>query len=151
MSRRVEIRDSTDRYVLFLEAPTETYRQQFDGQVQQRVDQQLEKFLTESSPEAGLKDKDKFPHPVRQLKDRGSNLRAFGIWCQGSDYDLFIIQKFYDRENDDPVMQRKYIFAEEGENYQQKFSDLEHDEIVAKVDEWRDREDLLVKTPPGCP
>lgn len=142
--RTVELRSDTSRYVLFLENPTKMYENRLEGSIQRRVDTQVSQFLTEVTPESALQDVQKFPSPLRQLKDRGGKVRALGTWCQGDGFDLFVIQILYDKDDEDSYLPKKHIFAEQGEEYQERFETMSHEELQAKVQEWNSRPDLLV-------
>lgn len=142
--RTVELRSGTSRYVLFLENPTKIYEQRLQGSIRQRVDAQVNKFLTEVTPESALQDAQKFPSPLRQLKDRGGKARALGTWCKGDGFDLFIIQILYDKDDEDTYLPKKHVFAERGKEYKERFEAMSHEELQAKTQEWNSRTDLLV-------
>lgn len=141
--RTVELRSDTSRYVLFLETPTKIYEQRLEGSIRQRVDAQANKFLTEVTPESALQDAQKFPSPLRQLKDRGGKARALGTWCKGDGFDLFVIQILYDKDDEDSYLPKKHVFAKRGEEYKERFGAISHEELQAKVQEWNSRTDLL--------
>jgi len=147
MTRVVSLRTSTDRYVLLLKTPADVYWSTLDGQQTQRVDAQIEKFLEEATPESALQPEPKFPSPLRQLKDRGGNIRALGVWCQGEGYDLFVVQILYTKGTEDEYLPQRYMFAERGEDLQAEFGDRDQDDIAAKAQKWRANEDLLLVTP----
>lgn len=105
--RTVELRSDSSRYVLFLENPTKIYEQRLEGSVRQRVDAQVNKFLEEASPESAFQDAQKFPSPLRQLKDRGGKARALGTWCQGDAFDLFVVQILYDKDDENLFLPKK--------------------------------------------
>lgn len=142
--RTVELRSDTSRYVLFLENPTNIYEQRLEGSIRQRVDAQVNKFLTEVTPESALQDAQKFPSPLRQLKDRGGKARALGTWCRGDGFDLFVIQILYDKDDEDSYLPKKHVFAKRGEEYKERFEAIPHGELQEKVQEWSSRTDLLV-------
>lgn len=142
--RTVELRSSTSRYVLFLENPTKIYEQRLEGSIRQRVDSQVNKFLTEVTPESALQDAQKFPSPLRQLKDRGGKARALGVWCKGDGFDLFVIQILYDKDDEDTYLPKKHVFSERGDEYKERFEAMSHEELQAKVQEWNSRTGLLV-------
>lgn len=142
--RTVELRSGTSRYVLFLENPTKIYEQRLQGSIRQRVDAQVNKFLTEVTPESALQDAQKFPSPLRQLKDRGGKARALGTWCKGDGFDLFIIQILYDKDDEDTYLPKKHVFAKQGKEYKERFEAMSHEELQAKTQEWNSRTDLLV-------
>lgn len=130
--------------MLFLENPTKIYEQRLEGSIRQRVNAQVNKFLTEVTPESALQDAQKFPSPLRQLKDRGGKARALGTWCKGDGFDLFVIQILYDKDNEDSYLPKKHVFAEQGKEYKERFEEVSHEELQAKVQEWDFRTDLLV-------
>ena len=140
----VELRSDTSRYVLFLENPTKIYEQRLEGSIRQRVDSQVNKFLTEVTPESALQDAQKFPTPLRQLKDRGGKARALGTWCKGEGVDLFVVQILYDKDDEDTYLPKKHVFAERGEGYKDRFEAMSHEELQMKVQEWISKTDLLV-------
>lgn len=142
--RTVELRADTSRYVLFLENPTKVYQQRLEGSVRQRIDAQVNKFLTEVTPESAPQDVGKFPTPLRQLKDRGGKARALRTWCKGDGFDLFVIQILYDKDDEDLYLPKKYVFADRGEEYQERFETMTHEELQAKTQEWESRTDLVV-------
>lgn len=142
--RTVELRSGTSRYVLFLENPTKMYETRLDGSVRQRVDTQVNQFLTEVSPESAFQDRRKFPPPLRQLKDRGGKARALGTWCKGDGFDLFVVQILYDKDDEGSYLPKKHVFAERGEEYKGRFEAMSCEELQEKAREWRSRSDLLV-------
>jgi hypothetical protein len=142
--RTVELRSDTSRYVLFLENPTKIYEQRLEGSIRQGVDAQVNKFLTEVTPESTLQDVQKFPSQLRQLKDRGGKARVLGTWCKGERFDLFVIQILYDKDDEDTYLPKKHVFAERGEGDKERFKATSHEELQAKVQEWNSRTDLLV-------
>jgi len=147
MTRVVSLRSSTDRYVLLMESPATMYRRTFDGHQRQRVQTQFEKFLVEATPESALRPEAKFPSPLRQLKDRGGNVRALGVWCQGEGYDLFVTVAIYDKSDEDSYLSKQAEFAEYAGSIAGQFDDREQDEIAAKAQEWRTDPDLVLITP----
>lgn len=150
MVRHIELRSHTDRYVLFLENPTEVYRRQVEGSTKERVDNQVRKFLEEDSPESALQDEDKFPDPLRQLKDRGGQVRALGVWCQGDGFDLFVIQILFDKDDEETIYAKSGAFQARGDDLATEFGDEDRETIATKADEWRERDDLRLCTPEWC-
>lgn len=142
--RTVELRSDSSRYVLFLENPTKIYEQRLEGSVRQRVDAQVNKFLEEASPESAFQDAQKFPSPLRQLKDRGGKARALGTWCKGDAFDLFVVQILYDKDDENLFLPKKYVFAERGEDIEERFAAMSHAKVQEKVQEWDSRTDLLL-------
>jgi hypothetical protein len=141
--RSVELRD-TSRYVLLLESPTKVYQTRIEGSIRNRVDAQIRTFLTEASPESGLQDAQKFPSPLRQLKDRGGKARALGTWCKGDGFDLFVVQILYDKDDEGSYLPKKHVFAERGTDYVERFETLSHETMQQKIGDWTDNEDLLI-------
>lgn len=142
--RTVELRSGTTRYVLFLENPANVYRNSLEGSIRQRVDTQVEQFLTEASPESALQNVRKFLPPLRQLKDRGGKARALGTWCQGDGFDLFVVQILYDKDDEASFLPKKHVFAERGVELEEQFGSMSHGEIREKVREWRSRDSLML-------
>jgi len=147
----IPLRDDTDRYALILERAARVYREDFEGRQQNAVDAQLNQFLTDPSPESSLEEVRKFPTPLRQIKDRNKKVRGLGTWCSGTGYDLFILQVIYHKDDEDDVTPYKHQFAGRGSSLQDKFSEETREVIAAKADEWRERDDVILQTPPGVP
>lgn len=147
----VPLRDETDRYALLLERATTLYREEFEGRQRSAVDTQLNQFLTGTTPESALEKDRKFPTPLRQIKDRNKKIRGLGTWCQGEAYDLFIVQVLYHKDDEDDVTPYKHRFSGRGSSLKDKFDGETREVIAAKADEWRERDDVILQTPPGVP
>ena len=130
--------------MLFLENPTRVYKKHLEGSIQQRVGTQVNQFLTEVTPESALQDVQKFPSPLRQLKDRGGKARALGTWCKGDGFDLFVVQILYDKDDEDSYLPKKNVFVEHGNEYKERFQAMSSGELQEKAVEWDSRPDLLV-------
>lgn len=144
--RTVEIRTDVPRYVLFLENPTTVYRNETEGSVKQRIDGLIKQFVTEVTPESALQPISKFPDPLRQLKDRGTKLRALGTWCKTDSFDLFVIQILYDKDDENDYLPYKHEFASRGNDHRERFENMSVSAIDKKVSEWQSRSDILVFT-----
>ena len=142
--RTVELRSDTRRYVLFLKNPAKVYTETIEGRIRQRVNTQVNQFLTEETPESALQDRQKFPTPLRQLKDRGGKARALGTWCKGEGFDLFVVQILYDKDDENTYLPKKHVFARQGREYEERFEAMSGDEIETKADEWEVRDDVLL-------
>ena len=144
--RAVELRTDVPRYVLFLENPTKTYRNEIEGSIQQRIRSQIGQFITEATPESALQPLSKFPEPLRQLKDRGGKIRALGTWCKTDSYDLIVVQILYDKADENDYLPYKYEFANRGTEHQERFEDVDESSFGEKIEEWKGRPDLKVFT-----
>lgn len=143
MTREVPLRDDTPAYALLLEAAHETYAR-LDGSRTIRIHDQIEQFLCNPSPDAALEDPQKFPDPLRQLKDRNAKLRGLGVHCHGDNYDLLIVQVLYDRDNQDKYTLRSDRFASRGERYRDQYHDIDHETLQPKIEEWAAASDKSV-------
>lgn len=130
-----------------MEAPAEASRERLDGQQIQRFETQIETFLTAATPERALTDEATFQSPVRQRNDRGGNLRAFGVWCQGDGYDLFIVQAIYVTESESAAIANQAVFAARAEQLQDRHGDLTAAAIAEKAAAWDEDPALLLFTP----
>jgi hypothetical protein len=127
-----------------------------DGRERGAFKDQINKFLTEATPESGLQPERKFPLPLRQSKDRGGQIRALGTWCQGDDYDLFIILVIYyktDTNNETGARNKIGRKLKSGElqslgnEYKNKFDNQTASYIDKKRQEWKESEDVIIFTP----
>lgn len=109
--RAFPLRSSIPSYALLLETPTNVYRTVLEGHQCDRVEAQVEKFVA-GEPESAFTDASKFPDPLRQLKDRGGNVRAFGTWCRTDAFDLLVVQAIYRKHDEDGFLARQHQFAE---------------------------------------
>ncbi|MGK2230669.1 MAG: hypothetical protein ACI9QA_000828 [Methanobacteriota archaeon] len=134
------------RYVLLLDSPTEVYRDRLGGSTRQRVDSRLAGFLTEATPESGLTDEDKFPYPLRQLKDRGGKVRGLGVWCATEEFDLFFVMALYDKDDERKYYDAITEFIKDGKEYKEKFENMSLDTLEKKVEEWSQNDGLMVFT-----
>lgn len=148
MSRRVPIRDETDRYVLFLDETAEAYRNQ-DGSRQSRVDTIVQKFLTEDSPESALEDEDKFTRPLRQIKDRNGNIRGLGVWCQGTGFDLFVLQALFPESRKEEFYRKEGLFLPKATDLKDRYGGADKTRIEEKRDEWDADPDLILRVRTG--
>lgn len=57
---------------------------------------------------------------------------------------MFVIQILYDKDDEDLYLPKKYVFADRGEEYQERFETMTHEELQAKTQEWESRTDLVV-------
>lgn len=137
------LRSSIPAYALLLETPTDVHRNVLEGHQCTRIEAQVEKFVT-GEPESAFTDVSKFPNPLRQLKDRGGNVRAFGTWCQTDVFDLLVVQAIYRKRDEDGFLARQHQFAERGKRLRETYEAIDHDRVRTKVAEWRDRADLVV-------
>jgi len=145
VSRRVELREGTDRYVLLLEGATAVYRDRLEGSIRSRFNNQINGFLFEDTPESALEDEDKFPTPLRQLKDRGGKVRGLGVWCQGSGYDVFVVQVIYNKEKDeDKILAKAGKFQGRAQKWDDEISNKDNELIEAKIDDWERNPDIEV-------
>ncbi len=156
MTREHSLRDETDRLILLIGAAVDSFQTEMDGRERGAFKDQINKFLTEATPESGLQPEGKFPSPLRQLKDRGCHVRALGTWCQGDDYDLFITLVIYyktDTNNEIGARNKIGCLLESGElqslgnEYKNKFDNQTASYINKKRKEWKEREDLIIFTP----
>jgi hypothetical protein len=138
------LRSDTERYVLLIEASAEVYDERLDGSQKGRFDNQTDKFLEEQTPESGLQDADKFPTPLRQLKDRGGQVRGLGTWCKGDDFDLFVTQIICPKSKENSYLPYKEKFSNEGKQYKDRFESMNLNQIKEKAVEWRQRDDLIL-------
>lgn len=137
------LRSGLPTFVLLLETPTRVYREVLEGHQRKRFDQQLSKFLT-GEPESAFEPVGKFPPPLRQLKDRGGNVRAIGTWCQNDAFDLLVVQAIYRKPDEDRFLARQRLFAERGVKLEDRFADVDSESFRVKADEWEGRDDVLV-------
>lgn len=143
--RAFPLRSTIPSYVLLLETPASIYRNVLEGHRCSRVETQVEKFVI-GEPESAFTDVSKFPAPLRQLKDRGGNVRAFGTWCRTDEFDLLVLQAIYRKRDEDGFLARQHQFAERGKGLQETYEALRLDDLQAKVRGWRERADLVVFT-----
>jgi hypothetical protein len=134
-------------FVLLLSRSAEVYENELDGSKSDRLQNQIKKFIRCVSPESALEDEDKFTRPLRQLKDRGGNVRALGTWCDCDGAELFVVQVVYDKRDEDRVLPRQDEFASRGGDLKSEFEPMGADSIRQKTTEWRQDDDLLVFGP----
>lgn len=144
MSRRVPIRDETDRYFLFLAETAEAYQSR-DGSTQSRVDTIVKKFLTEDSPESAFEDEDKFTSPLRQIKDRNGNIRGLGVWCQGNGFDLFVLQALFSEKRKEEFYRKEGLFLPKANELRNDYAGAEKGRIEEKRVEWKADPDLILR------
>ena len=144
MNRWIPLGSEDDRYILLLANPANIYRHDLEGNQRSRIDNQLKKFIIEETPESALEDEEKFKTPLRQLKDRGGQVRALGTWCNGGDFDLLVVQVLFHKDDEDDVYPYEHSFSSRGKDHQKRFENMSSPEIEDKVSEWRDRDDTLV-------
>lgn len=156
MTREHLLRDETDRLILLIGAAVDSFQTKMDGRERSAFKDQINKFLTEATPESGLQPERKFPSPLRQLKDRGGQIRALGTWCQGDDYDLFIILVIYyktDTNNETGARNKIGRKLKSGElqslgnEYKNEFDNQTASYIDKKRQEWKESEDVIIFTP----
>ncbi|QIO24504.1 hypothetical protein [Haloarcula sp. JP-L23] len=67
------------------------------------------------------------------------------MWCQGDEYDLFIVQVLFDKDDEDQIYAKMGAFQGRALDLNTKFCDRETEWIAG--DEWRDRDDVMLFTP----
>lgn len=133
-------------YVLLLKKPVEIYSDEFEGHQKSRFRKQIKKFVTSDTPESALKSESKFTTPLRQLKDRNAQVRGLGTWCDGTNFNLFVVQIIYDKDDESKIFPRQNSFSKRGNNLKNKFEPMTNKQIESKVQEWGNDSDLLIFT-----
>jgi len=132
-----------DRVVAYLPEAVDSLAD-LDGSRESRIRSKIEGF--KDSP-AGAFEKHPREH-AGQIKDRNSNMRAFGTWCQNADLDVevCIIHDVYRKENEDRYWRQLEDYQDEGADYYTKFQTL----TPAEYEDWKEEilndDDFIIVT-----
>ncbi len=122
-----------NRLVLYLPAAALTLAD-IDGSREKGITNQAEKFLNSSKATFNKRPGDF----VWQIRDLGTNTRAFATWCQNHNIDceMCVVQDVYGKKNEEEYWEDLGDYDEAGRRYCSMFEDLsqeEYDEWVSSV------------------
>ena len=112
------------RGVIYLESAVDALRA-VDGSREEAITTSVEKFL-DSPPSAFNKS---VSAHVWQVRDLGTNTRAFATWCQNEtiDCELCIVHYIYRKRNEKHAFDQLTAFDNEGESFQDRVSGMSQD------------------------